>query len=178
MPCCEWWCDNVLVFRMSFHGSISSLHIVKVFVHCQTVSRRKRDCGIFLPIVWRVKKLPSICCLGEKVIAIISLLLPPSLSLIMAGEAKEAEAVLAPRLSLAPVTAAIAVTLTPPPLSLEHLWACHSPGKEGAKERGKEGQKRGSMLREICRREGRHRGRRRSSGCGGETEGKREKKER
>lgn len=74
----------------------------------------------------------------------------------MAGEAKEAEAVLAPRLSLAPVTAAIAVTLTPPPLSLEHLWACHSPGKEGAKERGKEGQKRGSVLREICRREGRH----------------------
>lgn len=93
----------------------------------------------------------------------------------MAGEAKEAEAVLAPRLSLAPVTAAIAVTLTPPPLSLEHLWACHSPGKEGAKERGKEGQKRGSVLREICRREGRHGGRRRSFGCGGEA-GEREKR--
>lgn len=90
----------------------------------------------------------------------------------MAGGAKEAEAVLAPRLSLAPVTAAIAVTLTPPPLSLEHLWACHSPGKEGAKERGKEGQKWGSVLREICRREGRHGGRRRSSGCGGGKTGK------
>lgn len=96
----------------------------------------------------------------------------------MAGGAKEAEAVLAPRLSLAPVTAAIAVTLTPPPLSLEHLWACHSPGKEGAKERGKEGQKRGSVLREICRREGRHGGRRRrrSSGCGGGSKGKTGKK--
>lgn len=96
----------------------------------------------------------------------------------MAKGAREAEAVLAPRLSLAPVTAAIAVTLTPPPLSLEHLWACHSPGKEGAKERGKEGQKRGSVLREICRRERRHWGWRRSSGCrsGGEQGKDRKKK--
>lgn len=45
------------------------------------------------------------------------------------GSAAEAEAVLAPRLSSAPVTAAIAVTPTPPLLSLEHLWACHSPGR-------------------------------------------------
>lgn len=39
--------------------------------------------------------------------------------------------------SQAPVTTSIAVTLTPPPLSLEHLWACHSPGREGAKEGGR-----------------------------------------
>lgn len=94
----------------------------------------------------------------------------------MAKGAREAEAVLAPRLSLAPVTAAIAVTLTPPPLSLEHLWACHSPGKEGAKERGKEGQKRGSVLREICRKERRHWGWRRSSGCRRGEQGKDRKK--
>lgn len=58
-----------------------------------------------------------------------------------------AEAVLATRLSPALVTASIAVTLTPPPLSLEHLWACHSPGSKGGTEasRGK------SVLREICR---------------------------
>lgn len=54
------------------------------------------------------------------------------------GSAAEAEAVLAPRLSPAPVTAAIAVTLTPPPLSWEHLWFCHSPGREGAKGGGME----------------------------------------
>lgn len=65
----------------------------------------------------------------------------PSLSLPLCrrgerGSATEAEAVLAPRLSPAPVTASIAVTLTPPPLSLEHLWACHSPGRGGGGERG------------------------------------------
>lgn len=63
-----------------------------------------------------------------------------SLSLSRHGEwglAAAAEAVLALRLSLAPVTAAIAVTLTPPLLSLEHLWDCHSPGREGAKGGGR-----------------------------------------
>jgi len=61
--------------------------------------------------------------------------------------AVEAEAALAPRLSSAPVTASIAVTLTPLLLSLEHLWACHSPGSRGGRDafRGK------GVQTEICK---------------------------
>lgn len=44
------------------------------------------------------------------------------------SSAVKAEAALTTRLSLTPVTALIAVTLTPLLLSLQHLWACHSPG--------------------------------------------------
>ena len=85
-----------------------------------------------------------------------------------------AEAVLAPRLSPAPVTASIAVTLTPPLLSLEHLWACHSPGRGSTG--GREASRGKSVLREICRGEGRQWRWRRSSGCRKESEVKTERK--